>query len=248
VVAAIVVQARMTSTRLPGKTLMPILGRPMLAYQIDRLTQSLRAQLCIATTWDDADDPIADLCVQMDVACVRGHPTDLLSRNLAAANFMGAEMIGLGGADDPLLDAEVFDTCFDRFAQGGAGIVHSRGWPLGLNAHIVSRKGLKDGYLEATDDDEREHTLPWFERRPERYPSVEIDEPVGFNRPYRFTVDEAADFEMHRTLIEYLYPRQPDMPIRDIIEVLDEHPEWAAINASIRQYWWAGAQERVAHG
>lgn len=234
-----VVQARTGSTRLPDKVLRPVAGRPVLAWQLDRMHRSERAGLIVvATTTLPGDDLIAELCRSEGIACVRGHPTDLLDRHLQAARRFGAEVVVKVPSDCPLVDPSVMDHVIDRFLAGGvdyAGNLHPPSWPDGQDVEAVSRDALEIAGAEAELDFEREHTTPFIWERPHRFRLANVAYHRDLSRVYRLTLDYAADLE----LIERLTSGCGwDASIDDYVAHLDDHPELVAINAAYRGVNW----------
>lgn len=222
----------MGSERLPGKVLAPICDRPMLAWQLLRLQSSRRASVVLATTQEAEDDPVADLADRLGVPCVRGSTDDLMSRHLAAATFTGADVVGICGADDPLLNGALFDLAFERFAQGDVEYVRTVGWPLGLAVHVVSTAGLTEAFRDATDPIDRAEVVSWWQRQ--HRPSADIPAPDPERRDYRLTVDEAPDLALHRVIFERL---GWNCSIPDVCAFLDAKPALAAMNRGIAQRW-----------
>jgi CTP:molybdopterin cytidylyltransferase MocA len=176
--AAGIIQARMGSSRLPGKALMEVGGRPMLGLVIERLRRSARLEdIVVATSGEDEDDAIAALCMDMDAAVARGSKSDVLGRFAAACALTDADVIVRVTADCPFIDAGLIDTGLSAWAPGidrlSAG--HDSGYPLGVNAEIVAGRfeealprilqGLTGGLDMAWVDGHhrRDATLRYFE-------------------------------------------------------------------------------------
>ncbi len=152
--AVLSLPARMAGTRLPGKVLAPIMGRPMMAYQIERLRKS-QAEVVVATTTDPADQPIADLATQMGIRCVRGSATDLIARHAQVMRETDADALVLSGADDPFLEASLVDDVLEMLASwvddGGSRrpYVESTGYPFGMNCWAWTRLGMDEADAES---------------------------------------------------------------------------------------------------
>ncbi len=236
--AAAIIQARMGSSRLPGKSLMEVGGRPMLGLVIERLRRSAKLEdIVVATSGEDEDDAIAALCMDMDAAVARGSKSDVLGRFAAACALTDADVIVRVTADCPFIDAGLIDAALSAWAPGidrlSAG--NDSGYPLGVNAEIVSRAALLTAAAEATESFEREHVTPFLYTRPERFRLETLPAPEALRRPhYRLCVDEPADLAMVRALAARL-----DDPVAaelaQIIAVLDAAPEIAAMNAGVVQ-------------
>ena len=234
----IIVQARMTSTRLPGKVLLPLAGEPMLTRLLERLRRVQRAHgIVIATTTNTTDDAIAALCAQLDVACHRGSELDVLSRYADAARLHLADVVVRITSDCPLIDPALIDQVIAVYQEGGSDCVSNMlppTWPYGMAVEVFSATALQQAHAEATQPAEREHVTPFLYAHPERYRLRNVTSPVDLSQ-HRWTVDTPEDYELVRRLFEALYPARPNFTQNDILAVLDAHPDWIAINQHIRQ-------------
>lgn len=237
---AIVVQARMGSTRLPGKVLLPIAGRAMLSYQLERLRDAKRAsQLLVATSTLPADEPIADLCRHEGVRCVRGPEQDVLRRYAIAARAARAAAIARVTADCPLLDPELVDAAISAMEDATqrpdfVSNMLEPSWPLGMAVEVASTAALLEADREATDPEEREHVMPFIWRRPDRYRLVSLTRSPDLSR-HRWTVDTAEDFDLVSRIIAELYPRHPGFRMADVLALLERNPAWPDINRHVPQ-------------
>jgi spore coat polysaccharide biosynthesis protein SpsF len=236
------IQARMASKRLPGKVMLEVLGRPLLAYQIERLKRQ-SAPVVIATTTDSADDPIAALGQTLGIMVVRGSLDDVPARHLAVARATDADVLGFVGADQVFVSPVHFTVAFAHWQTRGmapADYVRVIGLPHGLHVWAVARWALAECRFDLNrTPDEIEHTGAYWDTRPERFRTVDVD--MKRASDYRLTVDTPEDFEVHRRIIEALYPENPEFTVDDIIAWLDEHPDVAALNSNVSQYYWHGA-------
>lgn len=228
----ITIASRMASTRMPGKPMSLILGHPMFELLIERLRRVRDAEVVIATPGREGDAPLRDLAERLGVRYLTGHPDDVMARHAYAAFVTDADVILLAGDDDPLLDPVVFERVIERLSHGDVAFVKSAGWPLGMNVWGWTREAMKEGDLLATATDEREHVVPFWERRPDRYPIaiVEREGPDLYDQ-YRLTVDYPSDLELIRHIYWALYPTKPAFDTQDIVDVLEEHPDWLELNA-----------------
>lgn len=234
----IIVQARMTSTRLPGKVLLPLAGVPMLTRLVQRLRRVQRADaIVIATTTNATDDAIAMLCNTLGVPCHRGSEHDVLSRYADAARLHGADVVVRITSDCPLIDPALIDRVIAAYQEGGSDYVSNMlppTWPYGMAVEVFSATALQQAHAGATQVAEREHVTPFIYGHPERYRLRNVASPVDLSQ-HRWTVDTPEDYELVRRLFEALYPVRPHFTQNDILEVLDAHPDWMAINQHIRQ-------------
>jgi spore coat polysaccharide biosynthesis protein SpsF len=236
----IIVQARMTSTRLPGKVLKPVLGKPLLAYQLERLTRcTLADEIVIATTLNSADDPIVALAAKHDVASFRGSEDDVLSRYHGAALAHRADTIVRVTSDCPLIDPAVIDRVIRKFSDtpGRYDYVSNtlqRSYPRGMDTEVFSFQALDQALRESTTPAEREHVTPFIYRNPARYKLGNVAYATDESR-HRWTVDTAEDLEFVRRMLEALYPSHPEFTLEDALETACAHPGWGDINQHVAQ-------------
>ncbi|MCU0734069.1 MAG: glycosyltransferase family protein [Methylotetracoccus sp.] len=245
----IVVQARLGSTRLPGKVLRDLGGKPMLLRMLERLyAVKSPATVVVATTTDPQDERIETLCRASGVEVFRGHPTDLLDRHYQAAVAFGAEAVAKIPSDCPLIDPAAVDNVLARFAQGDcdyASNLHPASWPDGNDVEVMRVTALQTAWREARLPMEREHTTPFIWERPERFRLANVawggEAPNGdrdCSMSHRWTVDYQEDYAAIRAIFEALHPRNPLFGVEDILRLLARKPEVAAINACHRGVNW----------
>lgn len=209
-----ILQARMSSTRLPGKVMAPVLGQPMIARQLERLRRSRRIDaLVVATSTDPSDDPLAAWCEGAGVEVFRGDLSDVLGRFCGALRRHPAATAVLRlTADCPLADWTVIDALVDRHLEAGAdysnNVTAPRSFPHGLDAEIVRPRALLEADREAADPYEREHVTPFVYRRPERYRLAALSRTPSLAH-LRWTVDVPDDLAFVREVYERLYPADP---------------------------------------
>jgi spore coat polysaccharide biosynthesis protein SpsF len=235
-----IVQARMTSTRLPGKVLKQVLDKPLLEYQIERLRQvQLVDEIVVATTTNQADDPIIDLCQHLSIPYFRGSEFDVLGRYYEAAITHQAETIIRVTADCPVIDPEVIDRVIQFYVQNQSAYDYvsnclQRSYPRGMDVEVFSFESLQKAYVQATDPFEREHVTPFIYGHNKEYRLANLAAPDDQSQ-HRWTVDTPEDFELIRRILESLYPKQPQFRLLDILTLLHHHPEWRVLNAHIQQ-------------
>ncbi|HKB12152.1 MAG TPA: glycosyltransferase family protein [Vicinamibacterales bacterium] len=229
-----ILQARVSSSRLRRKVLKPILGRPMLLHQIDRVrrTRTLDA-LVVATSTDPSDEAIEDLCATAAVDCFRGSLADVLDRFYQAAlRYRPQHIVRLTG-DCPLADPELIDrvvnVCIDEeLDYSGA----EPSFPDGLDVEAIRFSALEAAWREATRPSDREHVTQFINRQRERFRVRGVANDVDLSH-LRWTVDEPADFELVTRIYEALYPTNPAFTTRDILDLLARQPELATLNTGI---------------
>lgn len=230
-----ITQARMTSTRLPGKVMKPMAGRPLLAWHLERLVRAKRIDtVAVATVDAPESEPIADLARRMGIPVTFGSEADVLARFHACAVDNRAEVVVRVTSDCPLIDPHLIDAAVDRFLAGGFDYlnVDISQYPRGFDAELCTRAALDAAFAEASDDMEREHVMPFLYRRPQRFRLGRLD--GGRGAQYRLCVDQQEDLDLVTRVVESL-GAQPDFSWRDVVALLDAHPDWAAINAAVMQ-------------
>lgn len=236
----IIVQARMSSTRLPGKVLLEVLGKPLLEYQIERLRRVRQAdQIVVATTINAADDPITALCMRMGVPFWRGSEHDVLARYHDAARAHRAEVVVRVTSDCPLIDPSVIDATIAHYLRHRAQLDYvsnslERSFPRGLDTEVFSFDALAEAFAEAVDPAEREHVTPFLYRRPQRYRLGNVACREDLSR-HRWTVDTPQDFELIDRIIGALHPILPQFGLWDAAAWLKGRPELCALNAHVEQ-------------
>lgn len=245
----IVVQARLGSTRFPGKVLMELGGRPMLLRMLERLG-GVRSpvRLVVATTTERRDDAIVRLCEAAGVAVFRGHPTDLLDRHYRAAAACGAGSVAKIPSDCPLIDPVAIHAVLGRFAEGDvdyASNLHPATWPDGNDVEVMRFVALETAWREAKRPMEREHTTPFIWERPERFRLANVNwggvAPTGecdCSMSHRWTVDYPEDYALICAIFEELYPGDPLFGVDSILDLLQRNPEMAGLNARYRGVNW----------
>ena len=236
----IIVQARMTSTRLPGKVLKKVLDKPLLEYQIERLRRvKLADEIVIATTTNETDEPIVELCNSLSTPYFRGSEEDVLSRYYETAKAHQADVIVRVTSDCPLIDPQVIDRVIQFYIDHQTKYDYvsnclERTYPRGMDTEVFSFKALQEAWLEATALPDKEHVTPFIYRQPQRYRLTSIK--YSENRSHhRWTVDTPEDFELIKRMIEAIYPQLADFTLIDCLTLLQNNPTWLTINANIQQ-------------
>lgn len=231
-----VLQARMSSRRLPGKVMLPLAGAPMLARQLERIERATRLDaIVVATSVSVDDDPVAALAVGRGAGLFRGQLEDVLDRFYrAAAPYAPSHVVRLTG-DCPLADPTLIDMLVDFALAGGydyASNTLEPRWPDGLDVEIVRFDALESAWAEARRPYEREHVMPFLTTRPDRFKLGSLVTPEDLSG-LRWTVDERADYTFVQRIYEALYPAKPAFTTADVLALLSKCPELAAINAGI---------------
>jgi spore coat polysaccharide biosynthesis protein SpsF len=230
-----IIQARMTSTRLPGKVLMEVMGRPLLSYQIERLRFSKRIdEIIIATTANKGDDPVAELAHKEGLKVFRGSEHDVLDRYYQAAKEFKIKHIMRLTADCPLIQPNICDRI--TFAYFQMGCDYLRTGPTfveGLDCEIFSFRALDKAWKNANLKSEREHVTLYFRNHPELFAIKTVENETDDSK-YRITVDQEDDYLVVKAIIENLYGGNDKyFKIEEIKSFLESNPGIFAINRSI---------------
>ena len=229
-----IVQARMSSTRLPGKVLKSIVGRPMISLQLERIKRARHIdEIVVATSTDRADDAIQAQCHRDDVSCSRGDLNDVLDRFYQAAKPLNSKCIVRLTADCPLIDPSVIDECIELFNSGDydyASNTVERTYPRGLDVEAFTFAALERAWREARLPSEREHVTPYLYHHPQLFRIGYLKDKRDLSS-LRWTVDYPDDFEVITAIYESLYPAHSKFSIADILEFLENHPELKAKNS-----------------
>lgn len=227
----------MTSTRLPGKVLLPIGGQPLLHYHVERLRAS-GFPLYLAITTNAADDPLADFAASNHLAYVRGDEHDVLSRYALCAREHELDVLVRVTSDCPLLDGELLGHSIQEYLRADDARLYlsnvlERTFPRGFDFEIFSRELLEEAAQHATLASDREHVTPYIHQNRLgriRFRHIRRSEDRS---AYRLTVDTAEDFELIRLLIEE--HGAAALSADELIALLDQHPELVALNAHVEQ-------------
>jgi spore coat polysaccharide biosynthesis protein SpsF (cytidylyltransferase family) len=200
-----IIQARMSSSRLPGKVLMPIAGRPAILFMCERVRRARSIDaLCVATSVDPSDDPLAACVGEAGIAVHRGSLDDVLDRFSAAARAQEAGLAVRLTGDCPLIDAGLVDDVVALVAEGGcdyASNVDPPTYPDGLDVEAMTMAALAAAAAEAKLGSEREHVTLFIRNRPDRFRAGRISSPTDLSA-LRWTVDYADDLALVRRLAE----------------------------------------------
>jgi spore coat polysaccharide biosynthesis protein SpsF len=234
-----IVQARTTSTRLPGKVLMDLCGQTVLHYVVRRCQLSRRlAGVVLATTDEPADDCLVEMAQSLGIAAFRGSRDDVLDRFVHAAQGAGADPIVRITSDCPLIEPAVIDSVVESYERTVADLVYTDGFPRGTgDSELVPMAALRKAWNETRPDEAyyREHVLTYHWRHPERFRHHVVHAPPEIRRvDYRLCVDEADDLEVIRRICGHFAPRV-DFSLAEVVAFLERNPEISAINRHVVQ-------------
>jgi spore coat polysaccharide biosynthesis protein SpsF len=233
-----IVQARMSSTRLPAKILKKIKDKVILDYVIERLRfcENLN-DIVIATTTSKKDDILQQYAASKGISCFRGSEEDVLSRYYYAAKKYGADKIVRVTSDCPLIDHKIVDavikTHIENKADYTANIIE-RTFPRGLDVEIFDFNVLEDAQKNAQEKYQREHVTPYILEHPEKFTLQNVEARGKLRRPeIRITLDTKEDFELIKSIL--LNFDNLNFTSEEIIDFLDKNPKLLEINRTIKQ-------------
>jgi len=226
----------MGSSRLPGKVLFDVEGKTVLEHVIERTKRAQNIERVVVAIPDTStDDVLAEYCATKNISYFRGNETDVLDRYVQAAQELGVTHIARITSDCPLIDPEVIDRVAAEYQVGeydylSTGRMETT-YPDGLDVEIFSFEALKRAWTDATQPSEREHVTPYIWKHPELFNvgTVEFERDLS---ELRLTVDEPRDLEFVRAVYSAFHGNDHFL-LRDILDLLDEHPEIVAINQGI---------------
>lgn len=259
----IIILARMGATRLPGKVLKKVCGITILEHIIYRLKKVKGVdELIVATTVDQKDDAIEDLCRKNSVSSFRGSEVNVLDRCIKASKTFGLNTVIRIGADCPFIDPEIINDMLKIYQQelsNGNRLDYlsnnlNRSFPIGLDAEIF------DANVFIRIDEETKH-LPEEERKsnelnvvPYLHQNIEQFNSYSYKKDYdlshhRWTLDTPEDFDLIEKIYEVIYPIKPLFIMNDILEVLSKNPDWSLINSKIvpvTGFWTEAEREKLS--
>ena len=239
----VIIQARMGSTRLPGKVLLDLGGKPMLARVVSRCRQATMVdQVVIATSDDPSDDAIENYCLAQGYPCFRGSLHDVLDRYYQAARQFEASIIVRITADCPLIDPAVIDQVVSAliggeqeskldFVANRLPPPWKRSYPIGLDVEVCTFSALERAWKEAKEAHQREHVMPYLYEQEGRFQVLVLNHIPDYG-DLRWTVDTPEDL----ALIRQIYSRfdgGDGFSWMDVIELFQHEPALAEINASV---------------
>lgn len=234
----IVIQARRSSSRLPDKIMLPLLGKPLLLRMIERVdAANIKKEIIVVTTTDRDDDKVVELCKENHIQYFRGHPNDLLDRHYKAGLEFHADVVVKIPSDCPLICPEVITRVLNFYLEQKNNYdfvsnLHPATYPDGNDVEVIPMNVLETAWSEAKRSFEREHTTPFIWERPERFRlgNVEWETGLDFSMTHKLSIDYPEDYEFINTIYEELYDSENIFTLCDIMMLLDRKPELKKIN------------------
>jgi spore coat polysaccharide biosynthesis protein SpsF len=232
-----IIQARMSSRRLPSKVLLPLAGEPVLAHVVKRTRACpLIEEVWVATSTDPSDDAIEEWARGYGVNCARGSLNDVLDRYVQTARVAKADAVVRITADCPALDSDVLTEVVRGFVSGSYDLFGLTGeFPDGLDCSVFSTKALERAWAEAKLPSEREHVGPYIEKHPELFKLGGLNKFEGMGLGHhRWTLDEPEDYELLTRIFDS-FPPDTIFQANDVLNLLRSNPNWLEINKQIRR-------------
>ena len=239
-----IVQARTESTRLFQKTLLPVLGKPILFRMLERVMLSnLVGQVVVATTTNKNDDIIYDHCLNEGYECFRGDPLDLLDRHYQCALTHNADVVLKIPSDCPLIDPSIIDKVIKKFLDGNydyCSNLYPATYPDGMDVEVFSFETLKTAWKYAKKFFEREHTTPYIWERGEIFKlgNHEWEKGLDYSMTHRLTIDYYEDFLLINNIFKKLHKKNKIFTLEDILSYLNENPDILKINSKFNGVNW----------
>ncbi len=232
-----IVQARMGSTRLPGKVLLDLAGKTVLGRVVERLRRvAAITAVVVATTDSVRDDAITDECRRESVAVFRGSEDDVLDRYYQVANWSGADVIVRITADCPLIDPEVTGETIDAFLSTRCDYASNflqRMYPRGLDTEVFTARALSQAWREASQAYQRAHVTPYIYQHPELFQLTSVSGSADYSH-HRWTIDVREDYELIRSLYDRVAGKI-DFGWRDVLGILQREPQLVELNRNVSQ-------------
>jgi len=238
-----IIQARMGSTRLPGKVLMDLGGETVLARVVGRLRRArLVDETMVATTDSDIDDSVVRECQRLNVSFFRGSETDVLDRYYQAARTCAANAIVRITSDCPVIDPQLVDATIRIFHQHKADYasnIFPRAYPRGLDIELFTVAALQRAWHNAREPREREHVTPYFYEHPELFRLVSHAGQIDYSQ-YRWTLDTAEDLELLR-IFYARFANKDNFSWGEVVQLMEREPELTELNSRVVQKAVQGA-------
>lgn len=239
----IIIQARMSSTRLPGKVMLKLADKEVLWHVVKRCQESkLVDTVIVATSTDPSDDKIEKFCKKYEFDVYRGNLNNVLERYYKCAKKYKLDTVIRITSDCPLIDPAIIDLAVNKFQRGRydylSNIVKANqtNFPIGLSVEVFSFPALEKNYRGSMADYEKEHVTPRFYEKPGEFKVAPILKPLsGYNKSYRITLDYPEDFKLMQAVYKNLYSKNDIIDTKKAIAFLAKNPKISVINSGVAQ-------------
>lgn len=241
-----IVQARTGSSRLPGKVMLDLLGKPLLYRQIERISSAvLSGEVWVATTYLPQDNDIVALCKKEGIYCYRGSPEDLLDRHYRCGIAAKADAVVKIPSDCPLIDPKAINRVIEHYILNSnrydfVSNLHPPTYPDGNDVEVISTNALEIAWLEANKQFHREHTTPFIWDNPQRFKigNVEWESGLDYSMSHRFTIDYPEDYRFIMAIYKELFDNNHCFSLEEILALLKEKPYIYKINEKYKGVNW----------
>lgn len=237
--ADVIIQARLTSTRLPKKVLAPILGEPMLLHVIKRVRAAKLVDRVILAIADNRDNSLEEFAIKNNIPYLKGSEDDVLSRYYKTAQKFNVKNIVRLCSDQPLIDPSIIDEIIKAYFESGVNYCSNlikRTFPRGLEVEVFDFSVLKKSFLVAKEKYQREHVTPYIYENKNLFKTKNIEAKGELRRPdLRFTVDTKEDLEFIKKIHKLLHKNDRNYSVKEVIKLLDKRPDLVSINKNIKQ-------------
>lgn len=232
------IEARMTSSRLPGKVLLPAADKPMLEHLVNRLRAvSSIDGIVLATTVNSSDDVLDEFSRRVGIDCFRGSEEDVMARVVGAAESCDADVVVEITGDCPIIDPQIVEQTIRMFKAHRADYVsnaHVRSYPDGMDTQVFRLATLQRSAAMTDDALDHEHVTLHIRNHPEIFSHVHLVAPPEIHWPeLGLTLDEISDYELLKKIIEHFEPTNPLFGCLDVVRLLHQNPDWVAINQAV---------------
>lgn len=238
-----IIEARMTSSRLPGKVILPVLEKPLLHYLVSRLRRvpSLDG-IALATTSNQTDEPLRRFAKSESIACFSGSEDDVMGRVIDTAEYTSSDLIVEVTGDNPIIDPEVVELAIRTYLANDVNYVansHVRSYPVGMDVQVFSLGTLKRSACQTSSPLDREHVTMHIRKHPELFSHLNIIAPPSLHWPeLSLTLDEVKDYELLKhVILNFAATNNIFFGCGDAIRFLQNRPDLVAINNSVIRTW-----------
>jgi len=241
-----IIQARMGSSRLPGKILLPLAGKPLLIRMVERVMASkLSGDIIVATTNDSSDDVVANICNNEHISVFRGDSNNLLDRHYMAAIKLNPDIVVKIPSDCPLIDPLIIDKILgyylDNFNKYDyVSNLHPATYPDGNDVEAMAMTALSNCREFASRQFELEHTTPYIWENPDKFRigNVVWETGMDYSMTHRFTIDYIEDYNFIFRIYEELFPVNPKFTLKDILSLMENNSNLLKINNKYNGVNW----------
>lgn len=237
-VIGIIIQARMGSTRLPGKVIKKIEGKPVLAHVIERLKMVKGVKIILATTNKKEDDILEKITKKCQISVFRGSENDVLDRFYQAAKLFNVDPIVRITADCPLIDPGIVEAVIELYFKNNLDHVcnsHPPTFPDGMDVEALSFKVLEECWQKAKTPEDREHVTTYIFKNQQKFKVANFSSNENFY-DVRLALDEKEDFILIKKIYKELYKNNPSFGFKEIMELIKNKPELVKINQKVNSY------------